>query len=76
MPQYMSAFVPGGTLFFTLTLLERLEKIMMLTKGGRRYVFPPYVLRAVILNGAKRSEESLFLVRFTQNDTLLQKSFL
>ena len=46
MPQYVRAFVPGGTFFFTLTLLERLGKLMMLTKGGMRYAFPPYGLRA------------------------------
>ena len=46
MPQYIRAFVLGGTFFFTLPLLERLGKLMMLTKGGMRYAFPPYGLRA------------------------------
>ena len=34
----------NGTFFFMVTLLERLVKLMMLTKGGMRYAFPPYVL--------------------------------
>ncbi|MGB8991881.1 MAG: hypothetical protein WCD80_07490 [Desulfobaccales bacterium] len=42
--QYIPAFVPIGTFFFTVTLLESLGKLMMLTKGGMRYAFPPYVL--------------------------------
>ena len=44
MPQYIRSFVLGGTFFFTLTLLERLGKPMLLTKGGMRYAFPPYGL--------------------------------
>jgi len=27
-----------------VTLIERLGKLIMLTKGGMRYAFPPYVL--------------------------------
>jgi hypothetical protein len=34
MLQYIRAFVPGGTFFFMLTLLERLGKLMMLIKAG------------------------------------------
>jgi len=44
MPQYMRAFVLCGTFFFTLPVRERLGKLMMLTKGGMRYAFPPYGL--------------------------------
>jgi hypothetical protein len=46
LPQYIRAFVPGGTFFFMGTLIEHLGKLMMLTKGGMRYAFPAYVLRA------------------------------
>jgi len=49
MPPYMRTFVPGGTFFFMLTLLERLGKLMMLTKDGMRYAFPPYGLRAILM---------------------------
>jgi putative transposase len=28
MPQYIRAFVPGGTFFFTVTLLERRRKLL------------------------------------------------
>jgi hypothetical protein len=33
MLQYIRAFVPGGTFFFTVTLLERCGKLMMLKAG-------------------------------------------
>jgi hypothetical protein len=33
MPQNIRAFVPGGTFFFTVTLLERWGKLMMLKAG-------------------------------------------
>jgi hypothetical protein len=33
MPQYIRAVVPGGTFFFTVTLLERCGKLMMLKAG-------------------------------------------
>jgi len=33
MPQNIRAFVPGGTFFFTVTLLERCGKLMMLKAG-------------------------------------------
>jgi putative transposase len=28
MPQYLRAFIPGGTFFFTVTLLERRRKLL------------------------------------------------
>jgi REP element-mobilizing transposase RayT len=28
MPQYIRAFVPGGTFFFTVTLLERCRRLL------------------------------------------------
>jgi hypothetical protein len=43
MPQYIRAFVPGGTFFYTVTLLER-RREMDNVKGGMRYAFPPYGL--------------------------------
>jgi len=43
MPQNIRAFVPGGTFFFTVTLLERCWKTND-AKGGMRYAFPPYGL--------------------------------
>jgi hypothetical protein len=69
LPQYIHAFVPGGTFFFSVTLLERRRKLLteirtgiynlewaqMITfevqgwdnsKGGMRFAFPPYGLRA------------------------------
>jgi hypothetical protein len=33
MQQNIRAFVPGGTFFFTVTLLERCGKLMMLKAG-------------------------------------------
>jgi hypothetical protein len=33
MPQYIHAFVPGGKFFFTVTLMERCGKLMMLKAG-------------------------------------------
>ncbi|MGB8992330.1 MAG: hypothetical protein WCD80_09770, partial [Desulfobaccales bacterium] len=33
MPHYVRAFVSGGTFFFTVTLLERRGKLMMLKAG-------------------------------------------
>jgi hypothetical protein len=33
MPQYIRALVPGGTFFFTVTLLERCGKLMMVKAG-------------------------------------------
>ena len=41
-------FSSSGTFFFTVMLLERLGKLMMLIKGGMRYAFPPYVLKILI----------------------------
>jgi hypothetical protein len=43
--QYIPAFIHSGTFFFTVTLLESFGKLIMLTKGGMRYAFPPYLLR-------------------------------
>ncbi len=39
MPQYIRAFVPGGTFFFTVTLLERRRKLLTETYlSFHRYV--------------------------------------
>ena len=43
MPHYIPAFAPRGTFSFPVTLLERLGKLTMLTKGGMRYAFPAYI---------------------------------
>ncbi|MFZ0051306.1 MAG: hypothetical protein WAK96_05985 [Desulfobaccales bacterium] len=55
MPQYLRAFVPGGTFFFTVTLLERRRKLLTenidhLREGfkasrGRR----PFTLEAIVI---------------------------
>jgi hypothetical protein len=46
MPQYIRAFVPGGTLGFTVTLLRQMITFGVLrwndSKGGMRFAFPPY----------------------------------
>jgi hypothetical protein len=52
LPQYIPAFVSGGTFFFTLARLERRRKlltentdvfgIVQVAKGGMRFAFPPY----------------------------------
>jgi putative transposase len=39
MPQYVRVFVPGGTFFFTVTLLERRRKFLTKTYSSfHRYV--------------------------------------
>jgi putative transposase len=39
MPQYIRAFVPGGTLFFTVTLLERRRELLTKHIDNLREVF-------------------------------------
>ena len=39
MPQYIRAFVPGGTFFFTVTLLERRRKLLTEPIDNLRAVF-------------------------------------
>jgi putative transposase len=39
MPQYIRAFVPGGTFFFTVTLLERRRKLLTENIDNLREVF-------------------------------------
>jgi len=39
MPQYIRAFVPGGTFFFTVTLLERRRKLLTEPIDDLRAVF-------------------------------------
>ena len=39
MPQYIRAFVPGGTFFFTVTLLERRQKLLTEHIDGLRASF-------------------------------------
>ena len=39
MPQYIRAFVPGGTFFFTATLLERRRKLLTENIDNLREVF-------------------------------------
>ena len=39
MPQYIRAFVPGGTFFFTVTLLERRRKLLTENIDKLREVF-------------------------------------
>ncbi len=39
MPQYIRAFVPGGTFFFTVTLLERRRKLLTENIDQLREVF-------------------------------------
>ena len=39
MPQYIRAFVPGGTFFFTVTLLERRRRLLTENIDNLREVF-------------------------------------
>jgi putative transposase len=39
MPRYIRAFVPGGTFFFTVTLLERRRQLLTENSGTLREVF-------------------------------------
>jgi REP element-mobilizing transposase RayT len=39
MPQYIRAFIPGGTFFFTVTLLERRRKLLTENIDNLREVF-------------------------------------
>ena len=39
MPQYIRAFVPGGTFFFTVTLLERRRRLLTENIDKLREVF-------------------------------------
>ena len=55
MPQYIRAFVPGGTFFFTVTLLERRRKLLTENIDNLREVFQaarrsrPFTLEAIVI---------------------------
>lgn len=55
MPQYIRAFVPGGTFFFTVTLLERRRELLTENIGTLREVFKaarrrrPFTLEAIVI---------------------------
>jgi putative transposase len=55
MPQYIRAFVPGGTFFFTVTLLERRRKLLTENIDKLREVFQaarrrrPFTLEAIVI---------------------------
>jgi putative transposase len=55
MPQYIRAFVPGGTFFFTVTLLERRRKLLTENIGHLREVFKaarrrrPFATEAIVI---------------------------
>ena len=55
MPQYIRAFVPGGTFFFTVTLLERRRKLLTENIDALREVFKaarrrrPFTIEAIII---------------------------
>jgi hypothetical protein len=58
--QYIPALAPSGTFFFTITLLESLGKLIMLTKGGMRFAFPSYVLIKNLFQRIRKHVGSLF----------------
>jgi putative transposase len=55
MPQYIRAFVPGGTFFFTVTLLERRRKLLIEHIDDLRAVFKaarqrrPFNVEAIVI---------------------------
>jgi putative transposase len=55
MPQYVRAFVPGGTFFFTATLLERRRRLLTEHIDDLRAVFAdarrrrPFVIEAIVV---------------------------
>jgi putative transposase len=55
MPQYIRAFVPGGTFFFTVTLLERRRKLLTENIDKLREVFKavrrrqPFSIEAIVI---------------------------
>ena len=55
MPQYIRAFVPGGTFFFTVTLLERRRKLLTENIEKLREVFKaarrrrPFTIEAIVI---------------------------
>jgi putative transposase len=55
MPRYIRAFVPGGTLFFTVTLLERRRKLLTENINTLREVFQaarrrrPFTIDAIVI---------------------------
>jgi putative transposase len=55
MPQYIRAFVPGGTFFFTVTLLERRRKLLTENIDDLREVFKaarrrrPFSIDAIVI---------------------------
>ena len=55
MPQYIRAFVPGGTFFFTVTLLERRRKLLTENIDHLREVFQaarrhrPFAMEAIVI---------------------------
>jgi putative transposase len=55
MPQYIRAFVPGGTFFFTVTLLERHRKLLIEHIDDLRAVFMaarqrrPFTIEAIVV---------------------------
>jgi putative transposase len=55
MPQYLRAFVPGGTFFFTVTLLDRRQKLLTEHIDVFREVFRaarrrrPFILEGIVI---------------------------
>jgi putative transposase len=55
MPQYIRAFVPGGTFFFTVNLLERRRKLLTENIDHLREVFHgarrrrPFTIKAIVI---------------------------
>ncbi len=55
MPQYIPAFVPGGTFFFTVALLERRRKLLTENIENLREVFKaarqrrPFTIKAIVI---------------------------
>jgi REP element-mobilizing transposase RayT len=71
MPQYIRAFVPGGTFFFTVTLLERRRKLVTENIDNLREVFmagrqrKPFNIEAIVMgkdfhHGVCRRENGAF----------------
>ena len=55
MPQYIRVFVPGGTFFFIVTLMERRRKLLTETIDNLREVFKaarrrrPFAIEAIVI---------------------------
>jgi len=81
MPQYIRAFVPGGTFFFTVTLLERRRKLLTENIDNLREVFKaarqrrPFTIEAIVILPDHLHASGLCLpgMRISPHDGMISK---